>query len=495
MNGGLPLFFAILSARGVCQELEPHWAEALGVSSDEAMAQALPTLACWSRGEGGVDALSEAIEHVNGGHVAHCRVSVAGRSIESLDLSLVPVTSATGVLERIIVSAADTGRDARAHASLLAAQRQLAVGNLAGGMAHGLNNLLASTLMAAGILHDKMTAPDDRHLIETIEGNTRRAAALTRQVLDLRSASETAWTRIQPRQLLREMITLLRESFPRSLGLDYHVSGELWCVQGNANQLQQVLLALCQNAKEAMPRSGILELSAQNVALEGTAPKGQAESSTRKVVLVRVRDTGCGIEPADLAQLAEPFFTTKPGHVGLGLTSVASIVNRHCGVLSIDSEVGRGSTFQIQLPAMVEVDAAPESDDSNDLAGSGELVLIVDGDESVRESTRALLESQGFQTTMAASAEEANRRFLRRRSEIALVVTDASDLLTRQGDMIRAMHALEPDLPILATSRLGQTTRRDALLAQGVTQVLPRPCGEDMLVRSIVRALRVEDLE
>lgn len=315
----------------------------------------------------------------------------------------------------------------RLEAQFLRAQRLESVGSLSGGLAHDLNNILAPILLAGPLLRRDRCTPGEIEALDLIESCAKRGAELIRQLLAFSRGTGGDRVAIQWEPLVRETTYMLRETLPRSITMRVEVAKDLWTVVGDPTQLQQVLMNLAVNARDAMPEGGEMILSVGNAPVDGAVAGAPAGNGGGHLVRLAVSDTGKGIEPEIFEKIFDPFFTTKPsGHgTGLGLSTVAAIVKGHGGVLNVTSEPGRGTTFEVFLPAgdaMVS-EAKPASSTPVPL-GSGETVLVVDDEAGMRRVVRSLLERYGYRVLTADNAARAIEVLERGEPEVRLVITD-----------------------------------------------------------------------
>ena len=374
----------------------------------------------------------------------------------------------------------------------LRVQRMEAIGTLASGLAHDLNNILAPMLMAAGLLKMKLTTPRDQKIVAMIESGAQRGTGIIRQLLTFGRGVEGARTSVQVRHLVKDITHIVQETFPRNIEFEYSAPATLWPVQADATQLHQVLLNLSVNARDAMPQGGRLSLAAENVRLEAGAPALAASAPPGPYVRLTVTDTGEGIPPAIINRIFDPFFTTKPvgKGTGLGLSSVLSIVKNHDGFLKVASEPGKGSTFDIYLPALDAPASAADAAVADQLPrGAGELVLLVDDEPAMQDTTREMFELHGYRVVTAGNGEEAVKRFLELRGAVRLVVTDVEMPVMGGAELIRSLRVVEKGLQFVVLSGSLTEERLAELQELGIKRVLGKPCEAAQLLQTVHQAL------
>jgi two-component system cell cycle sensor histidine kinase/response regulator CckA len=371
----------------------------------------------------------------------------------TLSWSFYPITE-LGVVH---VYAGDITERVLLEEQLRHAQKMEAIGRLAGGVAHDFNNILTAVLLQTEMLQ---AAPDlsatVRKGLEQIRASAERAANLTRQLL-LFSRRQV----LQPRDLdLNRVVGSLGEMIGRLIGEDVHLTLRLHPeplpTRADAGMLDQVLMNLVVNARDAMPTGGrlVIETFAREVtpAEAATLP----DAAPGPYVALRVSDTGCGISPEILPHIFEPFFTTKePGKgTGLGLATVYSIVRQHDGFLQVTSEPGRGTTFEICLPARSPAGNRPASGPAPEPPrGRAETILLVEDEPAVRALTRQTLERHGYRVLEASHGREALRLWEEHRAAVDLLLTD---LVMPEGlgglELARRLRASKPGLKVVYTS-------------------------------------------
>jgi two-component system cell cycle sensor histidine kinase/response regulator CckA len=379
----------------------------------------------------------------------------------------------------------------------LQSQKMEAVGRLAGGVAHDFNNILSVILSYAELLQDELPSQDPRRAdLDEVVNAARAGASLTRQLLAFSRKQVT-----EPRVVrLGELVTGAQRLLKRLIGEDValEVSGAdgPWRVRIDPGHLEQVLLNLAVNARDAMPGGGRLAIAVGAVALEAPAGDAGERSGSGRWVTLSVTDTGCGMDEATRAHVFEPFFTTKSAGqgTGLGLATVYGIVQQAGGHVAVESAPGRGAVFRISLP---ETDAdGPTADEAPrapapDLprARTDELVLIVEDDPALRQVMQRVLAGAGYHVLAAASGDEALRIAATRRERIQLLVSDVVMPGMNGRDLATRLAAARPELRTLFLS--GYTD--DILGAHGVldagTHLLHKPFTQVQLLEAVRRRL------
>lgn len=376
-------------------------------------------------------------------------------SVFPVEVSARPL-EVSGLKARLVL-AADISEKKELQDRFLRAQRLESLGMLASGIAHDLNNMLAPIIFVGPLLRQTRTTPDELKIIGTLERSAERGVGLVRQILAFAQGSTGEPRLTQIKHIARDIIHLVEETFPRSIQIEHSIPSDLWPAIVNPTQIHQVLLNLCVNSRDAMPNGGTLRISAANRRLSAAEAREISEARAGAWLMLEVSDTGTGIPPEVLKQIWEPFFTTKAPDVGtgLGLSTVRGIVAGHAGFTQIATQVGKGSTFRVFVPA----DAASHVEEGAQAAatpadGSGEHILVADDDEAVREIITTLLTARGYRVTCCADGIEALKHFNARPREFDLVITDIDMPNIGGGLLSRVLLQLRPDVKLLAISGL-----------------------------------------
>jgi len=375
---------------------------------------------------------------------------------------------------------------------VLRSQRLESVGRLAGGIAHDLNNILAPIVLGAPILREAMQDPDARETLNAMEISANRGAKIIAQLLTFSRGGGGERAPVQLPLIIRDMVAIIRETFPKNIVVNTEFSREVWTVHGDATQLHQVLMNLCVNARDAMPSGGMLTLELSNLALAPAAAGKISGLQPGPHVLLSVTDTGTGIAPEVIDKIYDPFFTTKEvgKGTGLGLSTVLGIVQGHGGVVQAVSHLGDGARFNVYLPAANPVPiSVAVAGPSPQARGNGELILLVDDEPAIRAVTRRLLERYGYRVVEAANGRDGLDCYARNRSEVAAVITD---LIMPELDglsFIQQLRKTDSALPVIAASGHLGGVDTDALNAANVQAVLAKPFDSLQLLNQLDRLL------
>lgn len=387
----------------------------------------------------------------------------------------------------------DVTEKKKLEAQLLRAQRLESVGTLAGGVAHDLNNVFTPVLLALDLLAPKTITSDEKQIVEKTRASVSHGAALVRQLLAFARGGEGERTRLDVSTAIAAVEPLVRQWLPPSIDLVICPARAPWSIEANATQVNQALVNLALNARDAMPRGGHLEISMENRMVDATLAAANPGTEPGPFLRISVSDTGTGMAPEVVDRVFDPFFTTKaPGKgTGLGLSMVAGIMKNHGGFVQVESELGRGTVFHLFFPAKpgdaaTPVAATPAVSEPKSNRG----VLLIDDEPAVREALRALLQRAGYAIYPAEGVGTALKEFADRRDRISLVITD---MMLPDGsglDVVAAVRAIAPTLPIIAISGMMASGKYDELLRLNPpVECLSKPLPPRVLLSAAERAL------
>ena len=374
----------------------------------------------------------------------------------------------------------------------LRAQRMESIGTLAGGIAHDLNNVLSPILMSVGMLKDLVRNEQDAEVLETIQGSALRGAALVKQVLSFARGLDGEKVNVNPLHLMRELVKVMKETFPKSIEVIFTPARDIWTLTGDPTQIHQVFMNLCVNARDAMPTGGKLSIRMENAVIDDIYTLMNPEATIGAYVKITVEDSGTGIPPEVRDRIFEPFFTTKEigKGTGLGLSTSLGIVKSHRGFIDLQSEVGRGTKFIVYLPAN-KSELAAETIAVADVkfpSGNGELILVVDDEEGIRDVAHRTLQRFGYRTVLAKNGAEGVALYAHQSKEIAVVLTDMAMPIMDGPALIVALRSMNPLVHIIGS---GGLTGKDGV-ADGVhlEHFLPKPYTADLLLKTLQKVLK-----
>jgi nitrogen-specific signal transduction histidine kinase len=314
-------------------------------------------------------------------------------------------------------------------AQLRQSQKMESIGQLAAGVAHDFNNMLTVIQGHSGMLLARTNLPSDMFdNAQAIYLSADRAARLTRQLLMFSRKNVMKPEPLDLRKVVSDLLKMLKRLLGETVTLDFQSPRELPLVQADTGMIEQVVMNLTVNARDAMPKGGTLTISTNSIEMDDAYVQTHPEARPGRFVCLRVSDTGCGMDSATMARIFEPFFTTKDvgKGTGLGLATVYGIVKQHEGWVEVSSELGQGSTFSIFFPASSEpvTTRAPEVDIAVEVRGGHETILVVEDEPLLREMAHLILQNCGYKVLEAGSGAEALQVWERNPGAIDLIVTD-----------------------------------------------------------------------
>jgi two-component system cell cycle sensor histidine kinase/response regulator CckA len=425
-----------------------------------------------------------------------------GATEQTVEVSTITLHEADGTVSGAILQFADISAQKHLEAQLTQSQKLQAVGQLAGGIAHDFNNLLTAVIGAADEAlargkHDDDTVED----LQQILSSAQRGADLVRQLLAFGRQQTLQPRVVQINQAIEALSGLLRRLLGSTIRLELELEQPGRTVRVDPTQLDQVLVNLSVNARDAMPEGGELTLRSGHITLYRALVRGEESIPPGRYVMVEVQDTGIGIPPEVLPRIFDPFFTTRRegGGSGLGLSTVHGIVRQSDGFLAVDSVVGKGTRIRIYLPRLDEDVAAPVVAPAPVPAlplvpaekPGGRLVLLVDDEDSVRRLAARALITRGW-TVLSAESGEAALALLEEKGAVASLAIVVSDVvMPGMGGpaLIRAIRQMRPAIPAILASGYARETVRDDLAAENIG-FLPKPYTLRAMIEAVdARAL------
>lgn len=408
------------------------------------------------------------------------------------EITVDPILNGGGQYEGAVHIISDVTERRSLEDQLHQAQKMEAIGHLAGGVAHDFNNILQAIVAYSSILLESLPEHDEkREFAEEIARGAQRASALTRQLL--------AFSRRQILEMqdldLNAVVRGLAKMIGRIIGADIEMKviegRSLGIVHADRGQMEQVLMNLCVNARDAMPEGGVLTIETENVVMDEEYCKAHGWASPGRYVLLSVTDTGCGMDAETQGRVFEPFFTTKElgKGTGLGLATVYGIVRQHQGMVQVYSELGKGTRFRVYLPSFEPAAADTEAEPVERARGGTETILVAEDDPTVRKLAARILENAGYKVLLASDGREAIEIFNRRTAPIDLIVLDV--IMPKMGgkpvyDVLHQQHA---GLRFLFSSGYGTEAIHTGFVLNEGIELIQKPYAPDALLRKVREVL------
>jgi PAS domain S-box-containing protein len=456
-----------------------------GYSAEEAIGQTSRLLKSGAHNQAFYHNLWETIlaGRVWQGEMVNCRKD---GSLYTEDQTITPVRDERGDITHFIAIKQDITERKRLEDRLRQAQKLEAIGLLAGGIAHDFNNHLNGIIGFAELALEQMPADGKgHHYLSKVPKMGRQAAELVGQVLSFARKAPLQRKPLDLDPLLQETVSILRRTLPETIAIELEPTHESLVVNADGAQVQQILLNLATNARDAMPQGGTLTLRLTPVTLIEASLGGHPERRAGAFACLTVADTGTGIPAAIRDRIFEPFFTTKEtGHgTGLGLASVYGIAHQHEGWIEVETAEGQGSAFHVFLPLVpAPAEVAPSAEKA--LPRGTETLLLVEDNPMVLELGEILLSGLGYTVLSAADGVEALATF-QAHSDIALVLTDA--IMPRMGAaaLIPALRALDPDIRVLVATGYAPDEIQHSLESSGVAGYVRKPFSQADLATAV----------
>ena len=486
-----PLAIATIDRQGHVSSWNPAAERLFGWTADEVLGRPVPTIPPEREVEFR-EILQRRLTHQGILGIETQRLRKDGTRVD-VEVATAPVRDASGAIVGGMGFFIDVTGRKQLEEQLRQAQKIEAVGQLAGGIAHDFNNIITAIKLHSEFLLESIVTDDPRREdVQEVSKAAIRAAGLTRQLLAFSRKQLLQPVVLDLNATVRELQTMVSRLIGEDIAVEASLAADLWPVLADAGQVEQVLINLAVNARDAMPGGGRISIGTENVELTGDYTDADPVVANGRHVRLTVGDTGCGMTREVQARLFEPFFTTKGprGGTGLGLSTVYGIVKQSNGFIAVKSAPDEGTVFSIYLPAAETTPARPAE---GAVAGStergSEVVLLVEDEEAVRALVRRILSRQGYVVLEAVDGRDALNVTARHDGRIDLVVTDA--VMPEMGglDLIRAMRVLRPDVKVLLMSGYtdDEMTRRGILTPE--LAFLSKPFDVEALLRRVREVL------
>jgi two-component system, cell cycle sensor histidine kinase and response regulator CckA len=375
---------------------------------------------------------------------------------------------------------------------LLQVQRIDSLGNLAGGIAHDFNNILVAILSAASIMKRKMDPGEKWYdYIDMIEAASRRGGALTRQLLTFARQSNAAFHPVDVNTVIRDTVRLMERSIDKSIVIETHLSTDFAVVEGDERQLQQVLMNLMLNARDAMLQGGKITLKSDTMSIDGDN-RPSPLASRGEYVVVSVIDTGVGMDKQVMKQIFEPFFTTKePGKgTGLGLSVVYGIVNNHKGFVTVESDVNTGSEFHVYIPRLdLEIRRSVREKKREVVIGGNENIMLIEDETPVGRMIGEMLSDFGYKLTAFQSGEKGLLELKENGDKYDLLILDLNMPEMGGKEVLRKLRLFNTLIPVIISTGYGDQVIDEQQLRPYTQGYIQKPYDEYELGRLVRKVL------
>ena len=380
-------------------------------------------------------------------------------------------------------------------AQLQQSQKMEAIGTLAGGVAHDMNNVLAAIMGLASVMESEIEPGNP--LLKDVKGiieACKRGRELTLNLLGYARKGRYRKERISLNRVAEEIMALLGRTISRKIILNARLDEGLPAIEGDSSQIGHALMNICINATEAIGDEGVLTIETGVVSIEESGQHSNLGLMPGRYVRLQVNDTGTGMSPETLARCCEPFFTTKPAGrgTGLGLSMAYGTVVNHGGALTLDSELGRGTKVTILLPEAEANIAKPEVLPPKEpmMVSSAHTILLVDDEDMVRSTGKRLLEKLGYSVLLAANGQQALDMYLERKAEVSLVILDLVMPLMDGVETFYKLRHMDPGVKILVSSGYSEQDKDYGLLAAEASGFVQKPFDLQGISEMVASALK-----
>ena len=473
----------IADDRGIIKYANPAFEAVSGYSRLEVQGKSLTLLRSPDNDKDTVNKAKQALakEQVWRGRLINLKKDGIPYEVET---SISPVTSKTGHVINFVVVERDVTDEARLERQLRQAQKMEAIGTLAGGVAHDFNNILMAMMgyaeMAKRSIPGDLDAQQD---LDEIVQTGRRATDLVKQILTFSRQNEQEKSPIAVHRVFTEALRLIRASIPTTIEIRHDIDAASGTIMADPTQMHQILMNLCTNAYQAMEGNhGVLEVALKDVVLEdGAKELSNPDLSPGAYVKLTVSDTGHGIAPERMERIFDPYFTTKDvgKGTGLGLSVVLGIVQSHGGAITVDSELGRGATFNVYLPCC----KMEPKESARTVAGEAptQKIMFIDDDRKILELVRRTLEPIGYELTTLTYPKKALEIAREQLDEYDLIITDLTMPAMTGLELAKAMLEIRSDIPIVLCTGYTEALTRKKVREMGFVDLLIKPVVPSVL--------------
>ncbi len=403
------------------------------------------------------------------------------------EASVNPITDDSGAIINYVAVKRDVTREMDLQSQMDQIKKMESIGQLAGGVAHDFNNILQAIMSHAQlVLSYPMQEDEKKSELEEIVKATGKGAALTRQLLAFSRKQALQSVALHIDTVIQQLNKMLRRLIGENIVISLQLQPDIKAVLADPGQIEQIIVNLCVNARDAMPHGGTINIRAENTFLDEDFCRLYPWASHGLHVQLTVSDSGTGIPPEIVEHIFEPFFTTKePGKgTGLGLSTVYGIVKQHNGIINVHSETGKGTAFAVYLPA-IETEHRLEGEIPTTVSGGHETILVVEDEEEIRDVCRIILGKAGYETLFASNGDEAIALFKKHADTIDLLFTDVILPGISGVEVYQQCRIIKTDIPVLFVSGYSADIKEiEKIIKQGIP-LLHKPYSREELLQRI----------
>lgn len=486
-----PDMYHIVNKKNVIVSCNQTEADRLGYKKEELVGHSILTLYPDSYHNEARRLLAEIFEHnheITG--LEEQMLTKVGELIDvSVNTSIIYDEAKMPVFMRAV--ARDITEKKKLESKIIHAQRIDSIGNLAGGVAHDFNNILTSILGSTAIMKRKMKRGDTWfRFADIIETAAKRGAGLTRQLLTFARKSTVQFRPVIVNDIIEETLHLFERSVDKTILVKKILSSDMSIVNGDDGQIQQAILNLLINARDAMPNGGTITVQSENINFSKQRPVGFGEARSGEYTFISIADTGIGMDHLIQQRIFEPFFTTKDQGkgTGLGLSVVYGVVNAHNGFITVQSEPGVGSKFNLFLPLLTDPEKIKRSAKPTKLVRGREQVMVVDDEEHVGEVIGGMLKDLGYKVTVVKSGKEA-LSLCKKKKRFDVVVLDMNMPAMGGKETFYKLKEIDPRIRVIVSTGYSNTSLDSSPLRNAVDGILQKPYQMEDLSKTMRKAI------
>lgn len=391
--------------------------------------------------------------------------------------------------ESILIIGTDITERKKLEKQFFHSQRIESIGILAGGIAHEINNILTPILVSARFIQNKLTDKTSKMMVDIIRDSVLRGSEIVKQILIFSRVEEGELTEINLINMINELNNVIKRTFPKNIRIELKIPKTIWKIKGNETQLQQVLLNICLNARDAMINGGTITFEALNSVIDNNFSLRNSINAGKYVEII-ISDTGTGIPENIIDKIFNPFFTTKePGQgTGLGLSTSLSIIKKHNGLINVFSIPGKGTSFKIHLPVSSSLTLAEPGKSYSDIPkGEGELIQLIDDEKKILFTVREILEGYGYSVITSPDGSDAVQDYRENKDKIKVVIIDINMPVMNGNIALSEFHKINPDLPVIISTGLFVDSKETYV---NNIIYLSKPYTAEKLLETIAQALK-----